>query len=65
MVEEATAACHMLNTDAGKLAELVAHFRLTGGSTAPAPAIPAPQPAPCAAPETSSGNAARNLWQDF
>ncbi len=81
MVEEATAAGHMLNTDAGKLSELVAHFRVTGGSTASAPAIPAPQPAPsahgdddweietspapCAAPETSSGNAARNLWQDF
>ncbi|UWQ77100.1 methyl-accepting chemotaxis protein [Leisingera sp. M658] len=81
MVEQATAAGHMLNTDAGKLSELVAHFRVAGGSTAPAPAIPALQPAPsahgddnweteispapCAAPETSSGNAARNLWQEF
>jgi methyl-accepting chemotaxis protein len=33
MVEEATAAGHMLNTDAGKLSELVAHFRLAGGNS--------------------------------
>ncbi|MBQ4826017.1 methyl-accepting chemotaxis protein [Leisingera sp. HS039] len=81
MVEEATAAGHMLNTDAGKHSELVAHFRVSGGSAAPAPAIAALQPgpsahsddywetetspAPCAAPETGRGNAARNLWQEF
>ncbi|MEX0305513.1 MAG: methyl-accepting chemotaxis protein [Leisingera sp.] len=45
MVEEATAAGHMLNTDAGKLAELVGHFTIKGHSvpaadTAPAPAAP-------------------------
>ncbi|MBY6059072.1 methyl-accepting chemotaxis protein, partial [Leisingera daeponensis] len=83
MVEEATAAGHMLNTDAGKLAELVAHFRVSGGTVsarpaaaaAPAAAVrPAPSahgeadwqveasPAPAAA---ASGNAARDLWQDF
>ncbi|MEW2912349.1 methyl-accepting chemotaxis protein [Leisingera sp. JC11] len=82
MVEEATAAGHMLNTDAGKLAELVAHFRVSGGtlSARPAPAAapaPAAKPAPSAhgggnweieaspAPAASSGNAARDLWQDF
>ncbi|KIC21903.1 hypothetical protein RA22_20050, partial [Leisingera sp. ANG-S] len=47
MVEEATAAGHMLNTDAGKLAELVAHFRVSGGA---APARPAPAAAPAAVP---------------
>ncbi|UWQ79928.1 methyl-accepting chemotaxis protein [Leisingera sp. S132] len=85
MVEEATAAGHMLNTDAGKLAELVAHFRVSGGA---APARPAPAAAPAAKPAkpapsahgeddwqieaspapaaaASSGNAARDLWQDF
>ena len=47
MVEEATAAGHMLNTDAAKLAELVAHFRVSGGTApdGPAPA-PAAKPAP-------------------
>ncbi|MFY0312595.1 methyl-accepting chemotaxis protein, partial [Leisingera sp. D0M16] len=87
MVEEATAAGHMLNTDANKLAELVAHFRVTGGSPAArpaptaAPAAPAAKPAPsahgaedweieasaapAAAAAAGSGNAARELWQDF
>ncbi|WP_291730204.1 methyl-accepting chemotaxis protein [Leisingera sp. F5] len=87
MVEEATAAGHMLNTDAGKLSELVAHFRVAGGSAAPAPAraaasaapAPAAKPAPSAhgeadweieaspvpAAAAASGNAARDLWQDF
>ncbi len=32
MVEQATAAGHMLNSDAGKLAELVAHFTIKGQS---------------------------------
>ncbi|MBY6139486.1 CHASE3 domain-containing protein [Leisingera daeponensis] len=36
MVEEATAAGHMLNTDAVKLAELVARFQVDGSSAAPA-----------------------------
>ncbi|UWQ39484.1 methyl-accepting chemotaxis protein (plasmid) [Leisingera aquaemixtae] len=90
MVEEATAAGHMLNTDATKLAELVAHFRVAGVSPAarPAPAAapaaparaaaqPAPSAhgsddweieasaAPAAVPAAASGNAARDLWQDF
>ncbi|UWR58834.1 methyl-accepting chemotaxis protein [Phaeobacter inhibens] len=96
MVEEATAAGHMLNADASKLAELVAHFRVAAGggqaparkpaaATAPtrrvvatqeaAPAAPSahgddwdleavtPQPAPAAA--STSGNAAKDIWQDF
>ncbi|MBO9443369.1 HAMP domain-containing protein [Phaeobacter italicus] len=58
MVEEATAASHMLNTDAGKLAELVAHFKVAAGSTsAPRAASPAsrsapqaPAPVPASAP---------------
>ena len=90
MVEEATAAGHMLNTDATKLAELVAHFRVAGVSPAArpapaaapaAPARAAAQPAPsahgsddweieasaalAAVPAAASGNAARDLWQDF
>ncbi|MGR3760139.1 methyl-accepting chemotaxis protein [Roseobacteraceae bacterium NS-SX3] len=77
MVEEATAAGHMLNTDAGKLSELVAHFRISGGNvtplTPPAPSVPTAhggdwdsgetlEPQPVAA---SEGNAARDIWQDF
>ncbi|MQQ09078.1 HAMP domain-containing protein [Epibacterium sp. SM1979] len=34
MVEEATAAGHMLNSDAGKLGQLVAHFEIGKGSVA-------------------------------
>ncbi|MBY6057907.1 cache domain-containing protein [Leisingera daeponensis] len=80
MVEEATAAGHMLKTDAAKLSDLVAHFKIAGGRQPAAPATsaaapaqaptahgsgdwdmqPAPQPAAAA-----SGNAARDLWQDF
>ncbi|WP_192964966.1 methyl-accepting chemotaxis protein [Phycobacter azelaicus] len=47
MVEEATAAGHMLNSDATKLAELVAHFKVSGSSgitqmSAPKPAASTP-----------------------
>ncbi|UWQ83845.1 CHASE3 domain-containing protein [Leisingera caerulea] len=79
MVEEATAAGHMLNTDAVKLAELVARFQVDGSTAAPAaPAASAPSahgaddweieasPAPAAAAvPAAEGNAARDLWQDF
>lgn len=45
MVEEATAAGHMLNSDATKLAELVAHFKISGGGGLSAmPTAPAPAP---------------------
>ncbi|UWQ46032.1 CHASE3 domain-containing protein [Leisingera aquaemixtae] len=78
MVEQATAAGHMLNTDAIKLAELVARFQVDGSTAAPAaPAAPAPSahggddweieasPLPAAAMPAAEGNAARDLWQDF
>ncbi|MBY6057908.1 methyl-accepting chemotaxis protein [Leisingera daeponensis] len=80
MVEEATAAGHLLKTDAGKLAELVAHFKTSGGSRISAPAAHAPAPVPTAhgsddwdvqpaprpaAAAPADGNAARDLWQDF
>ncbi|OED48356.1 chemotaxis protein [Rhodobacteraceae bacterium (ex Bugula neritina AB1)] len=87
MVEEATAAGHMLKTDASKLSDLVAHFKIAGGSLPAAPAAaraarppapaptahgnedwdmpPAPQPALQPAAAAASGNAARDLWQDF
>ncbi|MDF9301488.1 methyl-accepting chemotaxis protein [Tritonibacter mobilis] len=80
MVEESTAASHLLKSDANKLAELVSHFE-TGQASAPKRAQPAddrrpetPQasahgediafdpPPPIA---TSTGSAARGLWQDF
>ncbi|MBY6067159.1 cache domain-containing protein [Leisingera aquaemixtae] len=46
MVEEATAAGHMLKTDASKLSDLVAHFKIPGGGHAAAPARAASVPAP-------------------
>ncbi|WP_264212563.1 methyl-accepting chemotaxis protein [Leisingera thetidis] len=42
MVEQATAAGHMLNTDANKLADLVAHFTIKA-HPAPAPGAAAPR----------------------
>ncbi|UWQ39666.1 HAMP domain-containing methyl-accepting chemotaxis protein (plasmid) [Leisingera aquaemixtae] len=75
MVEQATAAGHMLNSDAAKLAELVAGFQAADGQAAPA-AAPAAPPPPTAHGEDSwqieaspapaaAAAAARNLWQDF
>ncbi|MFY1713652.1 methyl-accepting chemotaxis protein [Tritonibacter mobilis] len=83
MVEEATAASHLLKSDAGKLADLVAQFQ-TGQPVAPTrtatiPEVTSPDcepmqvsahgddlefdpPAPM---PSSSGSAARDLWQDF
>ena len=77
MVEEATAAGHMLNNDALALAELVGKFKVSGSQAAPAqqhqaPTVPSahgddgwaaePTPAPTAMAE---GNAAKKLWDDF
>lgn len=78
MVEQATAAGHMLNSDAGKLAELVAHFN-TG--TAPSSIQKSRAPAPTAHGEahdswdTGLANASpqqalavggnNKAWQDF
>jgi methyl-accepting chemotaxis protein len=44
MVEEATAAGHMLNSDATKLAELVAQFKISGSGGITQ--MSAPKPAP-------------------
>ncbi|EBA15395.1 methyl-accepting chemotaxis protein [Roseobacter sp. SK209-2-6] len=79
MVEEATAAGHMLKTDAQNLTELVGRFRVKGGSV-----IAAPKPSqaasstpsahgeddwamePAAAAATAvDGNAAQKMWDDF
>ncbi|MEP2718305.1 MAG: chemotaxis protein, partial [Pseudophaeobacter sp.] len=50
MVEEATAAGHMLNTDSSKLAELIAVFKVDGSAPmAQMPTASAPE-APAAAP---------------
>ena len=79
MVEEATAAGHMLNSDATKLAELVAHFKITGGSNITAMPQPSAPIAPTAHGEddwdldeitptpvaATDGNAAIDKWQDF
>ncbi|AHC99975.1 methyl-accepting chemotaxis protein [Leisingera methylohalidivorans] len=78
MVEQATAAGHLLKTDAAKLSELVAHFKIPGGGIAAVPARAARAPAPTAhgsddwnmeaAPQpvaAAGGNAAKKLWQDF
>ncbi|UWQ42914.1 nitrate- and nitrite sensing domain-containing protein [Leisingera aquaemixtae] len=45
MVEEATAAGHMLHTDASKLAELMGQFRINGAAGAATPAASAQAPA--------------------
>ncbi len=50
MVEEATAAGHMLKTDATKLSEMVAHFKIPGGNSAATAAPAAPRSAAPAAP---------------
>jgi methyl-accepting chemotaxis protein len=46
MVEEATAATRSLSTEAQRLGELVAQFRVSGASPAPVAASPARRPAP-------------------
>ena len=76
MVEEATAAGHMLHSDAGKLAELMAQFRISGN----AGFTTSSKPAAAAAPEAPSAHggdmdfdnavmmpakAANGGWEDF
>lgn len=81
MVEEATAAGHMLNSDAGKLAELVGHFRTSANNGSPADL--APPAAPTAhgdwemddagqddfsadAPQpVAAAGGSNKMWQDF
>ena len=81
MVEQATAAGHLLNTDATKLSGLVSHFTITGGNSNTAFAS-APTSTPSAPTSHGSddgwevkavpvqaaatkGSAAKDLWQDF
>ncbi|MDC0656416.1 methyl-accepting chemotaxis protein [Leisingera sp. SS27] len=76
MVEEATAAGHMLHSDAGKLAELMAQFKISGAAGVPVTS----KPAASAAPELPSAHgpdldfdgpvplpakAANGGWEDF
>ncbi|WP_027244065.1 methyl-accepting chemotaxis protein [Leisingera daeponensis] len=71
MVEEATAAGHMLHTDASKLAELMGQFRINGASGAATPA--ATPAAPSAHGEDIAfgaavpmpARAANAAWSDF
>ncbi len=59
MVEQATAAGHMLNSDATKLAELVAHFTISGQGTPSSFAMHSLEP------ETPSATGAEvDPWQD-
>ncbi len=62
MVEEATAAGHLLNTDAGKLAELVSYFRTSSAVQAPVSA-PAPR-APSAHGDWEQGAAEQEAKPD-
>lgn len=80
MVEEATAASHLLNADAGKLAELTSHFVTSHGEANPMPV--AQEAFTMSVPSahggdwdeeatfeprvaTADGSAAQDLWQDF
>ncbi|OUS39064.1 chemotaxis protein [Rhodobacterales bacterium 56_14_T64] len=80
MVEEATAASHLLNADAGKLAELTSHFVTSHGEANPMPV--AQDAFTMSVPSahggdwdeeatfeprvaTADGSAAQDLWQDF
>ncbi|PCJ04807.1 MAG: chemotaxis protein [Rhodobacteraceae bacterium] len=80
MVEQATAASHLLNADASKLAELTSHFITLHGEAKPKPevqeAFAATVPSAHGGdwdeetkfePRAAAveGSAARDLWQDF
>ncbi|WP_235899840.1 methyl-accepting chemotaxis protein [Tritonibacter aquimaris] len=76
MVEEATAAGHLLNTDAGKLAEIVGRFKVSGASAMPLAPPSQPSSAPSAhgdddwgleetAPAPMAANGSNKIWQDF
>lgn len=70
MVEEATAATHLLKTDAASLSDLVTHFKLNAHKKAAQPAArPASAPKPAAAAkQTAAKPAAKSVtkddWQD-
>ncbi|NRB19859.1 MAG: HAMP domain-containing protein [Rhodobacteraceae bacterium] len=80
MVEEATAASHLLNTDASKLADLVAHFNIDGnksrqGNSKPALANVAPaahgtgwdsEPErPPRARAVNEASPSKDVWENF
>lgn len=61
MVEEATAAGHLLDSDAARLAEMVAQFSLGQGTAQPV----RPPRAAAAVPEPERPRAAAGGWSDF
>ncbi len=79
MVEQATAASHLLNTDATKLSKLVSHFNIGGGSRQAATANVIDFSSPTAhgsdwdvepeaqprAMAANEGPGAAHVWQDF
>ncbi|NRB17269.1 MAG: hypothetical protein HRU33_06755, partial [Rhodobacteraceae bacterium] len=76
MVEEATAASHLLKSDAAKLTELMSHFKIgQGGGAAPSRSAPtAPTAhgtddwsveAEAMTPVVATGTDGKALWQDF
>ena len=81
MVEQATAASHLLNSDAGKLSEMTSHFVTThcednpivGVEPSVVPTVPSAHgddwsDEPVFAPRSADnggGSAAQDLWQDF
>ena len=68
MVEEATAATHSLKGEAGELANLVGRFKVSDGTTAQAPARPAPRAKPITAVRPGRGSAAaavKEEWSEF
>ena len=77
MVEEATAASHLLNTDATKLAELVSHFSIEGVQNDLSNVTKITQPAvhcdiwenePSAEPRAKAANqgpSSPEVWEDF
>lgn len=78
MVEQSTAAGHMLSGDATTLAELVSHFKISGEGFSEAAcnrtsADPvnggnewqSPEDAPAISLASVDGNAAKEMWRDF
>lgn len=72
MVEEATAAGHLLHSDADKMSTLVARFSLTGATATPKLQPPQPRQSPATeanwdseAPEAAQLKTGTDAWQDF
>lgn len=64
MVEEATAASHLLNSDAGELAELVSYFNTGNGQTSAANAISAPTTSKATGAATAVSAHGQNDWNN-